>query len=56
MVCESAHNACLVNLPPSGDEESVGRAIKESGVPRDNLFITTKLAYVQIRHCACRPF
>ncbi|KAF8336110.1 Aldo/keto reductase [Amanita rubescens] len=27
-----------------GDEESVGRAIKEAGVPRDDLFITTKLA------------
>ncbi|KAF9478004.1 Aldo/keto reductase [Pholiota conissans] len=27
-----------------GDEESVGIAIKESGIPRENIFITTKLA------------
>lgn len=27
-----------------GDEESVGRAIRESGVPREEIFITTKLA------------
>lgn len=26
-----------------GNEEAVGRAIKSSGVPRDRLFITTKL-------------
>ncbi|MDP4108226.1 MAG: aldo/keto reductase, partial [Bacillota bacterium] len=26
-----------------GNEEGVGQAIKESGVPRENLFITTKL-------------
>ncbi len=26
-----------------GNEESVGRAIKDSGIPRENLFITTKL-------------
>jgi diketogulonate reductase-like aldo/keto reductase len=26
-----------------GNEESVGRAIKDSGIPRDELFITTKL-------------
>jgi diketogulonate reductase-like aldo/keto reductase len=27
-----------------GNEESVGRAVRESGVPRENLFITTKFA------------
>src|SRR5579864_4310153 len=27
-----------------GNEESVGRAVRESGVPRDELFITTKFA------------
>src|SRR4051812_24731538 len=26
-----------------GNEEAVGRAIKRSGVPRDELFVTTKL-------------
>src|SRR5690606_31396247 len=26
-----------------GNEESVGRAIKDSGIPREELFITTKL-------------
>ncbi|KAF9478005.1 Aldo/keto reductase [Pholiota conissans] len=29
-----------------GDEESVGRAIKESGIPRSEIFITTKLASI----------
>src|SRR6202165_2497983 len=27
-----------------GNEESVGRALRDSGVPRDELFITTKFA------------
>src|SRR5271168_892317 len=27
-----------------GNEESVGRAVRESGVPREELFITTKFA------------
>lgn len=36
----------LFNTAAIGDEESVGRAIKESGVPRSEIFITTKLAYV----------
>jgi diketogulonate reductase-like aldo/keto reductase len=26
-----------------GNEEAVGRAIKRSGVPRDEIFVTTKL-------------
>ena len=26
-----------------GNEESVGRALRDSGVPRDEMFITTKL-------------
>ncbi|KAF8325937.1 Aldo/keto reductase [Amanita rubescens] len=32
------------HIDTASDEESVGRAIKEAGVPRDDLFITTKLA------------
>ena len=28
-----------------GNEEAVGRAVKESGIPRDDFFITTKLWY-----------
>lgn len=27
-----------------GNEEAVGQAIKESGIPRDQIFVTTKLS------------
>src|SRR6202045_5066201 len=30
-----------------GNEESVGRALRESGVPRDEVFLTTKLLPVR---------
>jgi len=33
-----------------GNEEAVGRAIKTSGIPRDELFVTTKL-WIQSRPC-----
>jgi len=42
-----------------GNEEDVGRAIKDSGVPRDEIFVTTKfwandgLGYEQVQQ-ACR--
>lgn len=34
-------------LPRLGNEESVGKALKESNVPRDEIFLTTKLAFVR---------
>ena len=33
-----------------GDEEAVGRAIKRCGVPREELFITTKLWFTDTRY------
>jgi diketogulonate reductase-like aldo/keto reductase len=29
-----------------GNEEAVGKAIRESGIPREEIFVTTKLTYV----------
>lgn len=29
-----------------GNEEQVGKAIRDSGVPRDELYVTTKLGFV----------
>lgn len=34
----------MLNIAVLGNERSVGQAIKESGIPREELFITTKLA------------
>lgn len=31
-----------------GSEEPVGKAIRESDVPREEIFVTTKLAYVPV--------
>lgn len=31
-----------------GNEEHVGKAIRESGVPREDIFVTTKLGYGRI--------
>ncbi|GHA92697.1 2,5-didehydrogluconate reductase DkgB [Modicisalibacter luteus] len=33
-----------------GNEEDVGRAIRESGIPRDEIFITTKVWWDRLRH------
>lgn len=33
----------LIDTAAYGNEEAVGKAIKKSGVPREELFITTKL-------------
>ena len=33
----------LISHPSYGTEPAVGRAIKKSGIPRDDIFITTKL-------------
>lgn len=35
----------MPNIAVVGTERSVGQAIKESGIPREELFITTKLAF-----------
>lgn len=34
-----------------GNEEAVGQAIKDSGIPRDELFITTKLWITDVGIC-----
>lgn len=33
-----------------GNEEDVGRAIRESGIPRDDIFVTTKVWWDRLRH------
>ena len=38
-----------------GNEESVGRAVRDSGVPRDEIFITTKCPDGSARARARRP-
>jgi diketogulonate reductase-like aldo/keto reductase len=34
----------LIDTSPSGNEEAVGRALAASGIPRQDLYVTTKLA------------
>jgi diketogulonate reductase-like aldo/keto reductase len=41
---------CELTFSSLGNEEQVGKAIRESGIPREEFFVTTKLPYVQ---CAC---
>lgn len=31
-----------------GNEEAVGKAIRDSGIPREEIFVTTKLTYVRV--------
>ncbi|MCR5083995.1 MAG: aldo/keto reductase [Succinivibrionaceae bacterium] len=38
-----------------GNEESVGRAIRDSGIPRDEIFVTTKLWNDDVRSGKVRP-
>lgn len=32
----------------SGNEKQVGEAIRDSGIPRNEIYLTTKLAYVSL--------
>lgn len=41
--CNDLSNFGKLKNQPLGNEESVGKAIRDSGVPRNEIFVTTKL-------------
>lgn len=42
-ICHTLERVNLSYWYGTGTERSVGRAIKESGIPREEIFVTTKL-------------
>ncbi len=56
MVCASIIFFVDRGLCYAGTEEAVAEAIKKAGVPREEVWITTKLQYVVIHYALTCPF